>query len=312
MRFQLNDQIVLITGGSQGLGREFAHKYYHEGNNSKIIVVSRSEKKLIKAVDAISGKTVGTNLSPEETGKLNKNAKLYYYPCDLSDHEAVSTMFDRLCELEMLPTQVYCCAGGSIPKLFKDLTGEELDMGIKMNYSTTLHIAHKVAQLELSNCHLILFSSVTAFFPFIGYSQYAPLKVSLKALVGILRQEMLQNRISCVYPGNFQSEGFELEELTKPDITREIEGASTPISSEDCCNKIIRSLESGYDDITTDLIGWFLMSLDMGLNKHNNKSFLWILQLLIGTIVNLLVVPIYMLICQFQIKRWFNGQQKKK
>lgn len=330
MRYNLEDQVVLITGGSQGLGRQFAQKYYHETQNSKIIIVSRSKDKLTKAVSDIiatsdkkkkeesavknkeqlirpskenNSENVPVEINEKTTASDIAGNRIFYIPCDLSDYESVSKLFQNLTTVDLLPTQVLSCAGGSTPKLFKDLSGEELENGVKMNYLSALYLAHEAAK-EVPNCHLILFSSVAAFFPFIGYSQYAPLKVSLKALVGILRHELPNARISCVFPGNFQSEGFKLEEMTKPDITKTIEGPSFPISCEECCDKIVWWLNLGYDDITTDSIGWLLMSLDMGLNKHNNNSFLWICQLLVGTIANLIIVPIYMIICSIQIRRW--------
>ena len=316
MKYNLDKQVVLITGGSQGLGREFANKYYKKSKNSKIIIVSRSEKKLLDATNSITGKDLDGDKRLLKASKHNEEVtveendsgnELYYYPCDLSDYRAVGELFDIMEDRNLMPTQILSCAGGSTPKLFTDLTSRELELGIDMNYKTTLYLAHLASQ-KVPKCHLILFSSVTAFFPFIGYSQYAPLKGSIKALASILRQELPTMRVSVVYPGNFQSEGYDLENSTKPEITKTIEGASVPISCEECCEKIIWWLKYGYDDITTDFIGWFLMSLDMGLNKHN-KSPLWLLQLLIGAIANITAVPVHMLICSFQIKSSFKKKQ---
>lgn len=53
MKFTLEDQVVLITGGSQGLGKEFAKKYYNEAENTKIIIVSRSEARLLDTCNEI-------------------------------------------------------------------------------------------------------------------------------------------------------------------------------------------------------------------------------------------------------------------
>lgn len=309
VKYTLEDQVVLISGGSQGLGKQFAAKYYQETVKSKIIVVSRSAEKLNSAIREISGGKVEPKRLTEET-KWTDTDRIAYVPCDLSDREAVAQLFDVLAVNGVELTQVLACAGGSTPKLFKDLTAEELEAGVKMNYLTTLYLSHKVAQL-FPRCHLVLFSSETSFFPFIGYAQYAPLKGSIKSLTSILRQEMPEMRISCVYPGNFDSEGYSVEELTKPSITKQIEGASELISCEECCNRVVRWLRRGYDDVTVDFIGWVLMSTDMGLNKHNNRSFLWFLQLLLGTLANLIVVPIYMLICSNDIRKWHKNQEKR-
>ncbi|KAI8386029.1 short chain dehydrogenase [Nakaseomyces glabratus] len=358
--FCLEDQVVLIAGGSQGLGKQFGQKYWDESRHSKIILVSRSDVKLRNAITDITGgrqepvelvmpevsasepsasgsSAINLSKSSNHAGfeselRSNSNrsssslkestnvvthlttnaadSRIVYIACDLSDPDAVERMFVTLQHNNLLPTQVLACAGGSIPKLFTDLTAKELEMGVKMNYMTTLFVIHKAAQM-LPQAHLILFSSSTAFFPFIGYSQYAPAKVSLKALTSILRHELPNTRISCVYPGNFYSEGYVLEEMSKPDITKSIEGSSYPISCEECCDKIVWWLNRGYDDVTTDSIGWFLMSLDMGLNKHNNNSAYWFVQWLIGVIANLLVVPFYMVLCSYQINKWHKQNKNK-
>ncbi|CCE91768.1 3-dehydrosphinganine reductase TDEL_0D01840 [Torulaspora delbrueckii] len=307
IKYGLEDQVVLITGGSQGLGKQFAKKYYNESVRSKVVIVSRGVEKLRNAIQEVTDGEV----SPRPLTKTDiwsGKDRIAYVPCDLSDYSSVSQLFEILKANDIVPTQFLACAGGSTPKLFKDLTGEQLEAGVKMNYFTALFLSHKVAQLYPYS-HLILFSSETAFFPFIGYAQYAPSKEGIKALVSILRQELSHTRVSCVYPGNFESEGFALEELEKPAITKKIEGPSEPISCEECCNRIVRRLSQGYDDITVDLVGWFLMSTDMGLNKHDNYSFLWFLQLILGTLSNLFIVPIFMLMCRYDINKWHRNQK---
>ncbi|SCV03752.1 LAMI_0H10682g1_1 [Lachancea mirantina] len=306
--YSLENQVVLIAGGSQGLGKEFARRYYKESEKSTIIVVSRSRQKLHQAVRDITG-TENTVELTTDAKPHDGRSRIMYMACDLSVYDEVEKLYNVLLAGTLVPTQVLMCAGGSHPGLFKDLTGAQLELGVRVNYLTCLNLAH-VAVRRSPLCHLVFFSSETAFFPFIGYTQYAPLKQSIKSLVAILRQECQYQRISCVYPGNFKSEGYELENETKPTITQAIEGSSHPISCEKCCTRIIRSLSAGYDDVITDFIGWVLMSTDMGLNKQSTRSFAWFAQWLLGILANLVIIPIYMLICAFQIRQWHQNRSK--
>lgn len=324
--FPLEDQIVLITGGSQGLGKQFAYKYFHETKRTKIIVVSRSDHKLKPVVEEIEAGEDASLRDTTITEGVFEKRRLFYLSSDLSDFNAVEDMFNILINANLSPTVILNCVGGSTPKLFKDLTPNEIELGINQNYKSVVTLTHtffqKFEQLSQSTsdykCHIVLFSSEVSFFPFIGYAQYAPLKVAMKALISILRQEIddpeYKNKVelSCVYPGNFKSEGYELEELTKPAITKIIEGPSFAISCDECCNKIIYWLDKGYNDVVTDAVGWILMAVDMGLNKNNNKSFLYWLQLFIGVLANLIVVPIYMVICKWQINSYFKDANKDK
>lgn len=135
---------------------------------------------------------------------------------------------------------------GAVPKLFRGLSGHELNLGMDINYKTTLNVAHQIALAEQTKeHHLIIFSSATALYPFVGYSQYAPAKAAIKSLVAILRQELTNFRISCVYPGNFESEGFTVEQLTKPEITKLIEGPQTLSHA----NKHVISLPSRWPEV---------------------------------------------------------------
>lgn len=307
MKYQIDNQVVLISGGSQGLGREFARKYYKD-SNSTVIIVSRSEAKLLKAAKEIVNTDKYLDLKDAKGG-----CRFMYHSCDVSDITQVENMFDILKAKCIEITQVFCCAGGAIPKLLSDLSGAELSAGIITNYNTALNLTH--VSLKNNVKHLILFSSCTAVYPFIGYSQYAPSKAAIRSLVAILRQEFPNTRVSCVYPGNFDSEGYEEEKLTKPDICYIIEGPSNNISCEECCAKIINFLKRGYDDITTDFIGWLLFACSMGFNTHSTKYFMWPLGWLLGSFFNFFIIPIYMITCTLSIKNWrkkVNGQQNKK
>lgn len=310
--FNCNGQVILISGGSQGLGESFAKRFVQDddgpgSNTNKVIIVSRSQSKLVKACERIGVDGVSLDRYVNDTNR--NETKLIYHSCDTSSYDKVALMFKLLVKSELVPSQVYMCAGGSIPKLFLDLTPEELQNGITTNYSTAVNLAH--VSLKHDVPHLLFFSSEVAFFPFIGYAQYAPLKQSIRSLVAILRQEHSSTRITCVYPGNFQSEGFDLENITKPAITKEIEGPSNPVTAAQCRDKIISSLKWGLDDITTDSIGWLLMACDQGFNKHSTSQFMFVFSWILGALLNITIVPIYMLICKFQIYQWKRNKDTK-
>lgn len=325
----MEGQLVLITGASQGLGKQFALKIFRETKKTRIIIVSRSDDKLKKVINEIVQDDNLTPFSLMDDEKFNLDyltvSRICHIPGDLSDYDTMYNILFKLSKLNLRPNKIFHCVGGSIPKLYHNLTPQELDIGISQNYKSALNITHAISKiwpdvhtlqqddnLITDSMHIVFFSSECAFFPFIGYSQYAPLKVALKSLIMILRQEWRNCRISMVYPGNFQSEGFDMEQLTKPQITKDIEGASEPISVEECCNRIIYWLNKGYDDVLTDKIGWLLMSLDMGLNKNYNNVFLWWLQLILGSVGNLLVVPIAMFVINLQITKYFRDKTKQK
>lgn len=298
-------KVALIVGASQGIGADFALRLYEQ--ECTVILVARTESKLKNQVARIV-KSAG-----EKTNSRGEPA-IEYYVCDAGNYQQCANMWlDLITSRDIDPDFVFCCAGSSVPKLFGDLTGEELGAGINVNYMTTvntLHAGHKAVLAKFDRLspeqfkkrHLVLFSSTVASYPFTGYGQYGPAKAAIVNLSIILRQELgpYNYRVSCVFPGNFESEGYAEEQLTKPEITKQIEGKSQAIPSLECCDLILDKLSKGYDSVFSDLIGWVLASLVLGVNPR-----CWALFQIIVSLVFLIVSPFLNYLIYLDVKKSF-------
>lgn len=265
--FQPQGKTAVIIGASQGVGVELSKKLYAQG--CSVILVARTESKLQEKVKSISGK-----INDFANGVTDDNGEGHfaaYIVSDVSEYRQCEKLWRTIYDQGIDPDYLFCCAGSLIPKLFRDLTPEDLDFGINTNYRTatnSVHSYHAVAkECNQKPRHIVLFSLVLGFFPFIGYGQYAPMKQAISALLIILRQELspFGYRVLCVFAGNFQLEGFEEEQKTKPEITKIVEGALDAIPGDVCAAKIIDQLAKGYDTITTDFIGWVLGCTVLGV-----------------------------------------------
>lgn len=285
--FKPEGKVALIVGASQGLGADLALKLY--SRQCSVILVARTNSKLIAQIERI-----------QDTVKDN-GAWLSHISCDASDYEdCVNLWKEIVVNRNIDPDFIFCCAGSSIPKLFNELTEKDLSSGVSINYNTALNVIHtgfKQILAEYPNLkynqfkkrHIIFFSSVVSFYPFIGYAQYAPMKSAIQSLSIILRQELgpYNYRISCVFAGNFLSEGYQEEQRTKPEITKTIEGSSKPISGEECADLVLKKLGRGYDTVTTDFIGWFLGCSVLGVLPRS-----WGFLQIIVSFIFLIVAPV--------------------
>lgn len=306
--FKPEGKCALIVGASQGVGVEIARQLYEK--NCSVILVARTESKLKYHVENIKASTAGTS-----------GATASYVTCDASDYDSCAELWDTVYNQGHDPDFIFCCAGSSIPKLFSDLTPKEIKSGVSTNYDTSVNIVHSGFKKAIScaqfpklpstfkNRHLILFSSVVAFYSFIGYAQYGPMKAAISTLSLTLRQELgpYNYRVSCCFPGNFQSEGYEEEQKTKPAITAQIEGALSPISSSELAHVILSKLDQGYDTITTDFIGWLLGSSVLGTLPRT----WWIFQL-IASFLFLLFSPIASWVVYRDILKFFDERDPLK
>src|SRR5271170_7908020 len=107
------------------------------------------------------------------------------------------------------------------------------------------------------NRKLIFTSSLAAFSAIPGYAAYAPAKAAMRMLADTLREECLLYNIDvhCTFPGNIQTPGFEIEETTKPEITRKIDGTAGIDTPEAVAKYLMSHLERGHKHITYQFEG---------------------------------------------------------
>lgn len=323
---------AIVIGASQGLGADIALRLFQR--KCGVILVARTESKLKAQVLRIKKETSISRSEPVKISDTSINLEssllelsplsplLEYYVCDVSDYESCAVMWTQLIDGKGVdPDFIFCCAGVSVPKLFADLSGKEIAAGINTNYLTAANVVHSGHKAVLQKNkdthsktfkprHIILFSSVTASFPFIGYAQYAPAKAALSTLSLVLRQELANYnyRISCVHAGNFASEGFEEENKTKPEITKIIEGPSDALSTLDCCDLVFDKLAKGYDSIYTDFIGWVL-----GLSVLGTHPRCWGFFQVLMSFLFLIAEPIaFILFVNIPIRKYHEEQAKKE
>lgn len=301
--FQPAKKTALIVGASQGLGVEFAKRLH--AADCLVILVARREN----IISELAAQLNAAELPHGHTAAASHVA------CDVSEYDHCVALWKTiLVDRNQDPDFIFCCVGSSIPKLFTDLTASDLKSGFNTNYVTALNISHtgfkKIHDLadgrpndSYKKRHLIFFSSVAAFYPFIGYAQYSPSKAAVSTLSCLLRQELgpYNFRVTCVFPGSFASEGYEEEEKTKPSITKEIEGASKPIPVDECADLIISQMSKGYDTITTDFIGWLLGCSVLGVLPRNWGFF----QIIVGLLF-LIIEPIASWVVLGDVRKFYK------
>ncbi len=137
--------IVLITGGSSGLGLELARTYARAG--ARLILVSRSQEKLESA---------RTSLFAD--GSLTAPADLLLLATDLSDPAAASRMIDlALAHLERIDVLINCAGIIEVGPL-EDQPLAAFESAMKNNFFTALYttqaaLPHLLAQPPLQGHH---------------------------------------------------------------------------------------------------------------------------------------------------------------
>ncbi|OBZ85289.1 3-ketodihydrosphingosine reductase TSC10 [Choanephora cucurbitarum] len=252
-----------ITGGSTGLGKALAIELVKAG--ADVTIVARRVTELEAAFEEIKANCT------------NENQKVVYVSADVTVQEDVVRAFNEATiKMGRDPEFVCACAGASYPRYFLDETMENFENLIKLNYLGQAYVAHQAAQRmrdqKIKDGKIVFVSSMLGLFSFVGYANYSPTKFAVRALADALRNELKRYQIGVhiFYPGNIQSPGFDTENLTKPEVTKEIEGVNVAQPANECAQSLLKGLYSGEYMITVDWLAYLLRCSARGVNPTNN------------------------------------------
>jgi 3-dehydrosphinganine reductase len=306
-------QTVLLTGSSQGMGREIARLLSARG--ASLILVARTTSNLESALEYAQAHAKNPSIQ-----------RFKYISADVTSEAENARILAEATAWNngRMPEIVWCVAGSAVPGLFIETSTDTLRRQMDLNYFAAMYMAHKSLQawfypevpytqekgtaLEAPR-HFILTSSALAFMNLAGYSPYAPAKAALRSLADGLRSEVqLYNaarrsqtcsgqipapfdvNIHAIFPGSILSPGYDNENKTKPPVTFELESSDPKQTETEAATAAIKGLEAGNFMTPTNwlvhLMRWGTMSGSQRNNIVVDTIMAWI-----ATIVWLVMVP---------------------
>ncbi|KAJ5620022.1 hypothetical protein N7510_004006 [Penicillium lagena] len=284
--FVVENRTVVITGGSDGMGRAVAMQLAEKGAN--VVIVARTVSKLQAALEGIT------------SAATNPKQRFHFISADLTDAAECERVLEEVTAWNdgMPPDVVWCCAGFCTPGFFVDVPIQTQRQQMDTVYWTAANTAHATlkkwlapihpsAQMSLPKRHLIFTCSTLAFVPIAGYGPYSPAKAAIRSLSDTLSQEIeMYNgaraqrhrnaapaadvKIHTVFPMGILSPGFDNEQKLKPELTKKLEEADKPQTPREVATIAIDALERGEYLITTMLIGHVLKGTALGPSPRNS------------------------------------------
>ena len=202
----LNGKIVVITGGSLGIGRSLAIKCFQNGAN--LIVISRNQLNLSKIKDELESK------------RLNENQKIVIKQADVTSIDQVNKVFDEIVDEFKQIDYLINCAGKSVSNSFADAPIDDFRLMIDLNYYGTLYstkCAVEQMRKQQTGGNIIIVSSIAGLVGLYGFSAYSSSKFALVGLAQCLHMELKSSNIhvTCSFPPDTDTPGFEEEEKSK-------------------------------------------------------------------------------------------------
>jgi short-subunit dehydrogenase len=185
---QVNNKVIVVTGGGNGMGREMVLNLLNKG--AKVVAVDMREAALI------------------ETSKLagDKSANLTTHILDITDKEAVAKFADEIITSFGSIDGLINNAGIIQPFVkVNDLNLNDIERVMNVNFYGTLFMikAFLPQILKRPEAYIVNISSMGGFLPVPGQSVYGASKAAVKLMTEGLYAELLNTnvKVAIVFPG---------------------------------------------------------------------------------------------------------------
>lgn len=172
-------ELIWITGASQGIGKALALAYAQKGHT--VAISARGEEKLQQVVD--------------EAASLS--GRIFALPCDVTDREQVADCLQHLISGERLPDRVILNAGTHQPMSAREFSADTVEKLLQIN---TLGAATPLEvllphYLQQGKGQLAIVASVAGYRGLPTASAYGASKAALINLAESLRAELYRSGV---------------------------------------------------------------------------------------------------------------------
>jgi NAD(P)-dependent dehydrogenase (short-subunit alcohol dehydrogenase family) len=182
-----NNQVVLLTGASSGIGRAVALRMARLG--ASVVLASRSEEKLQQLAGEIY-----------EIG-----ARAEVVPTDVTDEAQCRQAVERALQRFGRLTILLCSAGISLRSRFEETSLEAIEKVMRVNFSGVLYSTHyALPHIQATRGSLVAISSLVGKRGTPTYSVYGASKFAVQGLYEALRGELAPQgvHVGIVSPGH--------------------------------------------------------------------------------------------------------------
>jgi len=192
--FMFKGSIIVITGGSSGLGKALAQRLVERG--AYLALIARDKNKLVRVKDELSAICIA-------------GQKIEIFPCDVTDYDATEKALSTIADTFGLPDILINSAGILREGYFEKLPLSTFREVMDINYFGVLNCTKAMIPFfkKKGLGRIVNISSLGGKIGTFGYTAYCSSKFAIVGLTDTLRAELkpLNIKFHLVCPGEFES-----------------------------------------------------------------------------------------------------------
>jgi len=242
---KIENQNIVITGGSSGIGKEIAIQCAEKGAN--VIILARRKELLDSALIEI------------KKHGIKSDQQFASYSLDISDDKAVEKWardyIKEFGHVDLLINNAGIAFCDHIEKTDIDVFKKVMSIDYFGVINMTKHLLPYMIQRKSG--YIVNVSSILGFMGVFGYSAYCPAKFAVSAFSEVLRYEMdkYNIKVSVVFPPDVDTPQNDYCSSTAPQVTKDLSSIGKLMTPQTIARRIIRAIEKEKFIINPNFMG---------------------------------------------------------
>jgi 3-dehydrosphinganine reductase len=270
---QFNRKLVLITGGSSGIGLALARQLVRHGAN--VYILARRLEHLTSTILEL------------KKSRAYPDQKIGLVSADVSREKSTIRILEGFISKVGVPDFIFNSAGIVFPGQIENIPLEEFHSLMDTNFFGTVLVTKTFLpdMLKRGSGHIVNISSLAGFYASYGYAAYSSTKFAVRGFSDVIRAELKPRgiKVSIVFPADVDTPQLAYERSVQPEIMKEINSSAGMLPSEKVAESILKGVakehyiitpgfESTLAYILTITVGWALFPLMDSMIRSAQKK----------------------------------------